>query len=104
MVAVDDHLAIRFPAALAADHDSCCATTPLDLGHCRHHGPLHGQLHYHQRNPKLYLFRDRHVTKIMPIELPIPRGTVFGGRVGGPPLSEAEHYSNVRCAGIFSTA
>jgi hypothetical protein len=41
------------------------------------------------------------VTKIMPIELAMPRGTVFGGCVGGPPLSEAEHYSNVRCAGIF---
>jgi hypothetical protein len=31
------------------------------------------------------------MTKIMSIEPPIPRGTVFGKQVDSRPLSEAEH-------------
>jgi hypothetical protein len=42
------------------------------------------------------------MTKIMPIEPPIPRGTVFGKRVGGGSLSEAEHYFKCPlCGGYF---
>jgi hypothetical protein len=26
-----------------------CAITPVDLGHCRRYGPLHGRLHYRRR-------------------------------------------------------
>jgi hypothetical protein len=33
--------------------------------------------------------------KIMPINPPIPRGTVIGRQVSGPPLTEAEHFK--RC-------
>jgi hypothetical protein len=42
------------------------------------------------------------MTKIMPIDDPIARGTVIGERVGGPPLSEADHYFKCPlCGGYF---
>ena len=42
------------------------------------------------------------MTKIMSIDDLIPRGTVFGKQVGGPPLSEAENYFKCPlCGGYF---
>jgi hypothetical protein len=79
-----------------------CELNAPDLGCCRRHGPLHGRLHYRRRNPEPYFSREDHVTKIMPIHPPTPRGTVFGEQVGGWPSSEAEHYFKCRfCGGYF---
>ena len=42
------------------------------------------------------------MTAIMPIDEPRPRGTCMGGRVGGPPLNEAENYFKChKCGGWF---
>lgn len=42
------------------------------------------------------------MTVIMPIDEPLARGTVFGERVDGPPLSEAENYFRCnKCGGWF---
>jgi hypothetical protein len=42
------------------------------------------------------------MTKIARMTRTIPRGTVMGERVGGPPLTEAEHFWKCEaCGGWF---
>jgi hypothetical protein len=39
------------------------------------------------------------MTKIARMTRTIPRGTVMGERIGGPPLSEAEHFWKCEACG-----